>query len=439
MSKTRILLAFLSIIILFQGFDAQAQEARKRWEMMNLIRREKLAIILPKAMRENNIDMWIIVNKSGHSDPLSEDVGAGRGSSLWSQGQFLSYTIFTDRGGERIERATLSGRRLNERGALRKLVAERDPKHIGVNMSDKIGQADGLSHTCYLALVKALGEKYAKRLVSAEKLVCEFRSQRVVSEIVAFANAGELTIEIAERALSNEVITPGVTTLADVAWWMKEQLVARGLSVGYNPPAVYMRAPIGKKIEGRQEISSNEHIIQRGEVIKMDWGVNMFNFSCDIKRIAYVLKEGETTLPLWLQNIFDEAVKVRKIIRKHIKPGRTAIETQELIYRKLEEAGFAAISEDNITDTKKTDVTVGMHSVGNQAHCVGPSIWEEKPLRSKLEIKPTNLFAFEFFTYTPVPELGGKKWRIGFEDDVIVTENGVEYLYPVISRILLIR
>ena len=41
------------------------------------------------------------------------------------------------------------------------------------------------------------------------------------------------------------------------------------------------------------------------------------------------------------------------------------------------------------------------------------------------------------------PELhmirGGKKLRIGLEDDVIVTENGVEYIYPEIDRILLIR
>ena len=91
MNKKRILLAFLSVIIFLQGFDAQAQEARKRWETFNLIRREKLAIILPKAMRENNIDMWIIVNKFGHSDPLSGDVGGGRASDKWSQGQFLSY------------------------------------------------------------------------------------------------------------------------------------------------------------------------------------------------------------------------------------------------------------------------------------------------------------------------------------------------------------
>jgi len=77
MSKNRILLALFSILILFQGFDAQAQEAKVRMEMQRLDIKEKLAIILPKAMRENDIDMWILVNKYGGSDPINAELGGG--------------------------------------------------------------------------------------------------------------------------------------------------------------------------------------------------------------------------------------------------------------------------------------------------------------------------------------------------------------------------
>ena len=55
----------LSIILLLQSFTAQAQEARQRWEIMNQIRRDKFDIILPKVMRENQIDMWITVMREG--------------------------------------------------------------------------------------------------------------------------------------------------------------------------------------------------------------------------------------------------------------------------------------------------------------------------------------------------------------------------------------
>ena len=176
-----------------------------------------------------------------------------------------------------------------------------------------------------------------------------------------------------------------------------------------------------------------------GDLVKIDWGVSMMNFSCDIKRIGYVLKEGETAVPPGIQNAYDQALKVREIIRKHIKPGRSAAETLEILSRKVEEAGFVVIKiEDKITDTEKIDVSIGCHSVGNQASCIGPSITRWSPWQSQFTIQPTNLFAFEFFVYTPVPEMGGKKLRIGLEENVIVTENGLEYLYPEIDRILLI-
>ena len=75
----------------------QGQEARRRWEFMNEIRREKFDLILPKVMRENNIDMWITVVREGYEDPLTEDFGKAYVSSI-------AYYIFTDRGEERMPR-----------------------------------------------------------------------------------------------------------------------------------------------------------------------------------------------------------------------------------------------------------------------------------------------------------------------------------------------
>ena len=437
MSKLRILLAFLSSVIVLTGFVGQAQEAKARSEMLNLIRKEKLDIILPQAMRENNIDMWIIVQKFGRNDPLSEDVGGGGSSDKWSEGEFLGYLVFTDRGGERIERAALGASGdsslydiFGKTEDLRKFVEERAPKRIGINMSERVGAADGLSYTCYLSLVKALGEKYAARLVSSEKLVCDFRSRRVASEISLYGKAGELTRQLMERALSNEVVTPGVTTLDDVRWWMADQLLA----LGFNPRGGMPRVIYPKRS------GSVHYVIKRGDLLSMDWGINMMNFYCDVKRMAYVLREGETDLPPTIKDAFDHGMKVRKIIRKHVKPGRKGIEILEILYRKVEEAGYQRQEvEDQVSDSPNIEVNIGWHSVGNWGHGVGPAIWTEKPLRRELVLRPTHLMAFEFFIYMPLPEWGGKKLRMGLEDDVIITENGVEWLYPPIERIHLIR
>jgi len=54
-------------------------------------------------------------------------------------------------------------------------------------------------------------------------------------------------------------------------------------------------------------------------------------------------------------------------------------------------------------------------------------------------LHPTNLLAIELFAYTAAPEWGGKKVRIPIEDDGVVTANGIEWLYPINTRILLIH
>jgi Xaa-Pro aminopeptidase len=433
-----LLLAALAIVTLVPADrPLEAQEARRRWEQMCQIRKDKFDYVLPEAMRANGIDMWIVMMKEGHHDPLYDDLGRGYPGRV-------AFYVFSDRGSGRIERAALGvgGAMLEAcetydtvRGEydLKAFVSERAPKRIGVNTSEEIGAADGLSHAAWIELTRTLGEPWASRLVSAEKLVSDFRSRRVASEVAAFAEAAHLSRSIAERALSNEVVRPGGTTLEDVAWWMQDQLLERGLASSFDMPSVYITGPSGI------EAVSNRRVIQPGDLVVIDWGVCLMNFCTDVKRLAYVLKPGEGAPPRGIQHAFDQALKVREIIRTNIKAGRRADETLKVLNQKVADAGFAIMETFNkTTDTPKTEVIIGCHSVGNLGHGIGPSIAWFNPLRLTFEIKPTNMFSIEFFAWTPAPEWDGKKVRIPLEDDAIVTERGVEWLYPVNNRILLI-
>ena len=67
-------------------------------ELENRIRHKKFDKILPRVMRDNNIDMWIHIMRPWTPDPLRFELGA-------STGVF----IFTDRGEDRIERIAYSG------------------------------------------------------------------------------------------------------------------------------------------------------------------------------------------------------------------------------------------------------------------------------------------------------------------------------------------
>ena len=438
MHAKRVIISLL-VLLLVAGQACAGGEAQHRWELMNQIRQEKFDLILPEVMRENGVDMWITVNREGFDDPLTEDFGKGYVLTY-------GYYIFNDRGDDRIERAALGiGTYLIEQNGaydiitqdfdLGEFVRARDPKVIALNFSEHIGAADGLSYTSFRKLVETLGEEYSKRFVSAEKLASDFRSRRVATEIAAFARAGEMSRSIAEKAFSNDVITPGKTTLAEVAWWMREQQFENNLGTSFGMPSVYITGPDGFVA------LSNDHVIQRGDFLAIDWGVGYLNLYTDMKRHAYVLKEGETELPASLQKAFDNGRAVRDILKENIKAGKTAAETYEILNSKINKAGFRIMDKFNspTSDPNVIDVIIGCHSVGNLGHGIGPSIAWFNPERLKYMLHSGNLLSIELFAYTAIPEWGGKKLRIPLEDDAVLTDRGIEWLYPVNQKVLLIR
>jgi len=424
------------VFALYSG--SNAQEVRRRWNNLNEIRREKFDLILPQVMRENQIDMWIITCREGIFDPLYKFLGEGYVSHN-------GYYIFTDQGGDRIERAVLGidGYLLEQGKAydyfgdeseLKEFVEKRNPSRIGLNFSKDIGRADGLSYSTRLELAQILGKKYETRFVSAEKLASDFRSRHTSGELAAFGEAANFSYTIAERALSNEVITPDITTLEDVAWWMMNKLFENNLESSFGMPSVYVTGPDGIAA------TSTDRIIRRGDIIMIDWGVGLMGYYTDMKRIAYVLKENETELPQGIGHAFDMAVRSRKVVKSAIKPGFTAQQNMDRIYAALEQDGFVRMKEFNKPgSSEKTDVMIGCHAVGDWGHGSGPSIAHFNPVQLTYQIKPTNLLSIELFAYTPLPEWGGKKLRIPLEDDAVVTERGVEWIYPVNQKILLIK
>lgn len=432
--KSKVIL-FLLLLISTVTFS---QESFRRWRLANQIRLDKFDLILPEVMRENKIDMWIIMNREGNFDPLYSFLGEGYVGHT-------GYYIFTDTGKPRIERSVLGieGHLLEESKAydyfgseseLKDFVSKRDPKRIGLNISKDIGGADGLSYSGRQELAEILGSKYEVRFVSAEKLYSDFRSRHVNTELAAFAEAGDYSYRIAEQALSNDVITPGISTLEDVAWWMKEQLFKNNLTSSFGMPSVYVTGPSGI------EATSSDRIIQRGDILMLDWGVGYIDYYTDMKRMAYVLKTGEKEVPASIQLAFDQAIKVREIVTSTIKPGVTAQQTMDNVYKALEANGFLHMKEFNKPSSEnKTDVMIGCHSVGDWGHGTGPSIAHFNPVQLKYTLKPTNLLSIELFAYTSMPEWGGKKLRIPLEDDAVVTERGIEWVYPVNRKVLLIK
>jgi Xaa-Pro dipeptidase len=467
-------LALISGLVMPAAPLAYAQSdvmtAQASGEILHLMRREKLDLILPGAMRDNNVDMWIHVTRQGDPDPMAQQFG-----SAWG------YIVFTDRGSDRIERALFGGGGNRELfdiigsreirmaiagydyghqdfsvyDELRDFVAERDPATIAVNTSDWLAIADGISHSQYVKLEKILGPEYTARIVSAENVITDFRVRRTQREIVAYANALEIHRHILERALSNEVIAPGRTTLGEVGAWVREQFHQRGLlrspDSGAGSPGVLYSA--SESTSGR--FGGGNYVIQRGDFLSYDTSVRYLDyFSTDYKRNAYILRAGETAAPASIQHAFDRAVGAREIIRGQIRVGRTAGETLAAIVEALEAADyiytpFVDIGEEDymllqeaLINTDRSGFSIDLHSQGNNSGSlvtVGPSVAPFRSDRDHLVIQENHMFSFEYMVHTNLLERPGYPVSINIEGNHLVTSRGVEYLYPPNERILLVH
>ena len=436
---------FLTLFILAPGPDADAQKSKQLYEIMRLIRQEKLDLILPGAMRDNNVDMWIHVVQSGNRDPLALDLGGWFEYRVWEP---YGYHIFTDRGGDRIERIILGGE--DQEGLydmegsgdeLLKIVEERDPQVIAVNMSNSLPVANGISHMAYLSVTEALGEKYTKRFVSAEKVITHFRVRRVQREIIAFANALEIQRPIMEAGLKR--IEPGITTPEDVGWWAADRLLEQGIPSTYQAATLFMPyAPSG----------ATDGVYQPGAFLSWDMGIGYLNFGTDIKRHAYILKEGETDAPDGLKLAWERGMKAREVLRKALRVGRTAADSLEAMVRALEDADYVYTPSDDRTskyrdslkalgDDPRSGFSIDFHATGNTSvgdATAGPSIAPWRSSTAHIMVQANYIFSFEFVINTWVPEWD-RRISINFEDNAIVTHNGVEYLSPVDEEMVLVR
>ncbi len=421
---------------------AMADDALSLWEISCIIRNDKFDYVLPGAMRRNKIDMWIVLDHGRGSEPMKRDFGI---ETAYGGGIY----IFSDRGGDRIERLVLGGgsdlaeacgayEEYRRRGDLRSIVEERDPKQIGLNFAanpdegEGIRTADGLSYSDYKYLVKELGEKYAERFVTAQHLIADFHGERVASEIVEFSKVADITRREIERAFSNEVITPGKTTHNDVARWLEERRETMGLRRTWFP-TVYTHLPDGGEIGG------TERVIQRGDVLQIDWGLYRNNFATDIKRFAYVLREGETEAPPGVIRAFEEAKKVREIIRKNVSSGRTGRVQLDALKQIIRDAGYVYTERERASDVPGIEVNVGMHAAGNVSHDVSAGLFEIYPERTKYMVPPNLIISMEYIVFTPADEWGGAKIPVNIEENVLVTERGIEWLYPPQDRVIVIR
>ena len=222
------------------ALSEQNADDLKEWN--NQIRREKFDLVLPHVMKKNNVDIWIHVMREAICDPFGAE---GLGSTS-------GFFVFTDHGGDRIERAVLGrrwGATQRQRGenesnllekygvydiigdpvfvgelvssplteydflfkGLREFVEARNPKRIAVNFRENLGtwatansrSANyGITHIDYLLLTKELGDNYSDRLGSSEYVIIDYQLTPVPSEIALLKKLRKDEVVLAKKAFA---------------------------------------------------------------------------------------------------------------------------------------------------------------------------------------------------------------------------------------------
>ena len=395
---------------------------RERAELENRILAERLDTIIPQIMREEGIDLWLLVAREYFEEPVvatmldAENMHARRRTIL----------VFHDPGeGKPVERLTVSryglgglfaptwdpDKQPDQWQAVAELIAAKDPGKIAINSSDLYQFADGMTLSQYDKFMQALPPAMHDRVVSGENLAIRWLETRTPAEMALYPTVVRIAHSVIGEAFSRRVITPGVTTVEQVQWWYRDRLMALGLDPWFHPSVAIQR-------EGAKGMIEGEEVIQPGDLLWTDFGITYLRLNTDTQHLAYVLKPGETEAPAGLRAGLANSNKVQDFLTRAFAVGRSGNEELELARADSIAAGL--------------DPSIYTHPIGHHGHGAGPSIgfWDNQKAdpRGSGPIRANTAWSIELTSYAAVPEWGGQRVDFRTEEDAFFDGTTVRYI-----------
>jgi len=392
---------------------------RRRDEVITRILRKRLDTILPLAMREAGIDMWLILCQEDDYEPVFKTM-----MPLDTWAPILQMLIFFDPGhGKPIERINLSmthfgdlydkpwnGQRFEEQWELLpKIIRERNPKRIGINIGRVQWAAGGLTHNLHEQLIEVVPD--VARLVSAEPAATRWLATLTDDEVLLFEHVVDVAKSIIASCYRRETIVPGVTTIQDVMWAYWQRVADLGLEVAFKP---FFR--IVRSEAARREFGNDDQTIRPGDFLHCDVGIRYLGLNSDHQQWAYVCRPGEDQAPAGARSILAEAHRLQEIFMAEFEQGRSG---NELLARILTRARTEGVPNPKVYS----------HSLGLYLHEPGPLIglpWEQERCegRGDVRLEYNNAFTMELSVQDVLPEWKNEEFRLSIEEDVVFTPDG---------------
>jgi Xaa-Pro dipeptidase len=389
------------------------------------------SMILPM-MRRQGVDMWIIATEEFHDDPLAQLVAPPR-----PYAGNRDFFVFIDTGEKGLRKVAVTG--YSEETLTRFFEAEDDPrptdvvlhelyeqyqpKKIALSYDAKRGVQRSLTYDTYNFLAEKMGTGASQHFVPAAPLIEEYLDTRIPEEFDTYKKMVELTDVITKRGLSSEAIHPGKTSVGDLRRWFYDQLWAYGVTTWFQPDLRVQRKGMPNPTSrGFLAVSKEDIVIQRGDVVHVDFGITYMGLNTDWQKEAYVLLPGEKDAPAGLKAALKNTNTLQDVLTTTARPGLLEGDVYNSTMETMQQRGIEA--------------KVYSHPIGNQGHGLGPGIDYRSGKREDIGASQAQPFrkgcytSIELNTVTAVPEWDGQKLFVMMEDDAYLTDEGYKFFVP---------
>jgi Xaa-Pro aminopeptidase len=392
--------------------------SREQATLIDAIQTERLEQLLPPLMREQNIDMWLLISREYNEDPVLKTMLPASWMSARRRTMLVIYDPAAAKTATKaaatqkdtnqaVESTTASTQQRfaiarydvgtlfkkawdptqqpDQWQALKQLIISKNPQRIGINQSDLFGHADGMTATELAQLKTTLGPALSQKLVSAETLAVRYLESRSALELKHYPQIAAIGHALIAAAFSNAVITPGKTSTEDVVWWLREQTKTLKLDNWFHPTVSLQRA---KQNQASGDFSAKKasDIIQPGDLLHVDFGISYLRLNSDQQQHAYVLQAGETDAPEPLKQALQQGNQLQDMLTSGFRDG---ISGNALLRQSRDLAINSGLKP-----------TIYSHPLGLHGHGAGPAIgmWDAQqtvPGTGDFPIRPNTAYSIE--------------------------------------------
>ena len=399
---------------------------KEQYALKDQCLKERLEIILPQVMEDADVDMWIVASKEYHEDPTfkamvpAEYLTARRitmfAFSKEADGIHRYSLSMPDKSVAKFYESKWQFGKEDQMVALKRLIEEKDPKRIALNMSKEFAVCDGFSIGLYQMFKESLGEDIMNKMVNDDLLAMKFMEIRTPTELKLMPEVMSVAHDIMERMYTTDVIKPGITTTNDLEWFMKEEVNKLGLSYWFEPTMDLQR-------KNGDESRYDSCVIQKGDLLHCDFGIYYMNMCTDTQRLGYVAKDDEDTMPQSLLDGMKVGNRFQDIVRENMIVGRTGNEVFEAAMKQAKEEGIQAM--------------LYSHPCNMYGHGPGPTIGlfsnqNAIPVKGDVKLSNNTVYALEL-------NVKVDDYYYFLEETVALADDGVNFLYKDRDKITFIK